>query len=189
MRPSRLAIAIVVLFSPSLMASDKGVGSLDASDYQKDAIGIADSTVAGQSSALQTPVEDGSKQSWWQHVVLTIITTTGAVAVPVLTTLLIVLLRRWNVRLEYDKAEWVARKGADFAEQAARNYLRGGQPLDGGKTMHIALTQSRKLATGTLAPWATAALEGLIEAHLGAQNRDKPKPTPEHFSPEDTEQG
>lgn len=128
-------------------------------------------------------------QSWWQHLILTIVTTFSAVAVPVLTTLLIVFIRRWNIKVEYDKAEWVARQGANYAEQIARNHLRGGQPLRGDKVLTIALEQSRKLATGTLAPWATNALQELIEAKLGDDNRDKPKPAPEGLRRDPTEPG
>jgi len=117
-------------------------------------------------------------QAWWQHLVITVISTTGAVAVPVLTTLLIVLLRRWNIKLEYQKAEWFAIQGKNYAEQMARNVLREGRAVDTSESAKLALRYSRELATGKLAPWASKELAGLIEARLGADNQYKPKPEP-----------
>lgn len=116
------------------------------------------------------------KQAWWQHLLFTLITTAGAIAVPVLTTLLVVLLRRWNVKVEYEKAEWIAKQGKNFAEQKARVALKEGQAVDSSETSKSALEFSRSLAAGKLAPWAAGKLSGLIEASLGEDNKSKDKP-------------
>lgn len=115
-------------------------------------------------------------QEWWQHLLVTVISTIGTVAVPVLSTLLVVLLRRWNIRVEYEKAEWFAKQGKNYAEQMARNALKDGKRVDINKTSQLALEYSRDLARGKLAPWAAKELSGLIEAQLGQDNHAKPKP-------------
>lgn len=109
-------------------------------------------------------------QAWWQYLVMTIIQIVGAIAVPVLSTLLIVLLRRWNIKVEYEKAAWVAGKAKDFAEQKARVALKDGKTLDAPEVAKIALEQARLLGQGKLAPWATRMLQDLIEAKVGQDN-------------------
>lgn len=125
---------------------------------------------------LQATPENQETQSWWQHIVITIITTTGAIAVPVLSTLMIILLRRWNIKVEYEKAEWVATQAKNYAEQLARNALKEGKQVEGSSTARLALDYSRQLARDKLAPWSAAQLAGLIEAKLGEDNKAKPKP-------------
>lgn len=131
-----------------------------------------------QVDAKADNTEKEKKQAWWQHLVFTVITTTGTIAVPVLSTLLVVLLRRWNIKVEYEKAEWVAKQGKNYAEQLARNALKEGYTVNNSDTSKTALKYSRELAAGKLAPWAARELAGLIEASLGEDNRAKEKPGP-----------
>lgn len=134
--------------------------------------------VAGEVTVAPVEVKAEEKtedmQSWWQHLLITLISIFGTIAVPVLSTLAILLLKRWNIKVEYDKAEWVANKAKDYAEQKARVALKDGKPLNAEGIKKVALEKGRELGEGNLAPWVAKFLTDLIEAKLGSDNKDKP---------------
>lgn len=113
-------------------------------------------------------------QSWWQNLLVSVIKIVGAIAVPVLSTLLIILLKRWNIKVEYEKVEFVAGKAKNYAEQFARNKLKEGKPLNAPEVAKIALVKGRELGEGKIASWAAKLLVDLIEAKCGEDNKDKP---------------
>jgi len=115
---------------------------------------------------VQPPVVD--TQQWWQNLLVQIISFVAAVATPVLSVLAISLLRKWGVKLEREKVEWIASKAIGYGEQKAKNALKDGKPLEGPEIMKMALHQAAQLAEGYKADKKLAAyLENLIEAKLG----------------------
>lgn len=113
-------------------------------------------------------------QKWWQNLLVTVISTVLTIATPVLSLLLVILLRRWNIKVELDKVQHFAKAGKDYAEQFARNKLKEGKKLAAPEVAKIALDKGRELSEGKLAPWAADKLSDWIEAKVGSDNKDKP---------------
>jgi len=105
-------------------------------------------------------------QKWWQGLLLIIIEGLIAIIVPILSVLLMGLVRKWNLKIEQDKINWVLDKAVGYGEQYAKNKLKAGQSVTGPEIAKIALEHGTKLAT-TYAPKLGAYLAELIEAKLG----------------------
>jgi len=110
---------------------------------------------------------DAGTQAWWQNLLVTVIQIVGAIATPVLSLLLISLLRRWNIKVEQQKAEWVLGKAVGFGEQKLKTLLKDGKEVVGNEIAKEALGLAERLGKGKLAPWAKKELMDLIEAKLG----------------------
>lgn len=137
--------------------------------------------------AAETPAKD--TQKWWQGLAVTAIEGVVAIALPILSVLLMSLIRKWNLKIEQDKVDWALTKAVGFAEQKAKVALKDGKPMEGPELAKIAvdygtkLLEKYKLASkfgGWLADGIEAKLgEKVVEAG-GAKkvvNGDAPKPT------------
>ena len=111
------------------------------------------------------------KQLWWQVLVTELIKLFVLVAVPVLSSLTVVLLKRWGIKVESEQVEKLAGAAAGFAEQKAIARLGQGQPrTSGAQKMKDAIDFGRRnLDQYGLPARAIAKLEDLIEAHLGKE--------------------
>lgn len=112
---------------------------------------------------------DVVQQAWWQVLIADLLQVFVAIAVPVLSTLVVVLARRWKMNLEFDKVNAIALKAAGWAEQKAYKALREGQPQSSSaEKLDTALEFAKDLANKYKLPAkATEKLEDLIEAALG----------------------
>ena len=118
-------------------------------------------------------------QAWWQGILVLVIQFVAAVATPVLSMLLIMGLRKWNIKLEQDKVEWALGKAVGYGEQAAKKALKDGKPLEGPAVMKIAVEQGDKLLKQyKVDKKVIAYLEDLIEAKLGEKELEKKPQAP-----------
>lgn len=107
-------------------------------------------------------------QALWQAVLVTVLTGVFAIAAPIVSTLVITLLRKWNVKVEQDKVDWVVNKAIGYGEQWAKNKMKDGKPVTGPEVAKEALQYGNKLAA-VYAPKLGGYLAELIEAKLGQQ--------------------
>ena len=118
-----------------------------------------------------TPTPD--MQAWWMNLILMIISFIASIAVPVISYLIIVLLRRWNVKIEQDKIDWILQKTVGYAEQKAKVALKDGKPMSGPEVLKVALDQGNKFLTKyALDKKFSSWLTDLIEAKLGEKTRE-----------------
>lgn len=120
--------------------------------------------------ALAAP-EVGGAQNWWQVLLVEIIRTTLAIAVPVLSTLAYVLLRRVRLNIELEQLQRIATTAAGWAEQRAHQALvSGGALTPSAQKLSTAIAYGADLAQRYgLRQRAVLRLEGLIESKLGQQ--------------------
>lgn len=114
-------------------------------------------------------------QDWWQVLLADLLQAFVVIAVPVISTLVAVLLRRWKINLEADQVEKVAAKAAGWAEQKALSALKEGKPkTSAAEKMSLALDFGNEMVDKyKLKSSAVSKLEHLIEAHLGSKKLEK----------------
>lgn len=93
--------------------------------------------------ATEEPTED--TQKWWQGLVVTVIEGVVAIALPILSILLMSLIRKWNLKIEQDKVDWVLKKALGFAEQKAKVALKDGKPMEGPEIAKAAVEHGTAL--------------------------------------------
>lgn len=121
----------------------------------------------------QPPViSSESTQSVWQNILMTIITSILTVVVPVLSYLIMLLLKKIGLKVEQEKIDWILDKSTGFGDQYAKNMLKDGKPVSGPEIARVAANYGNKLAK-IYAPKLTTYIEELIEARLG-QVQNKP---------------
>jgi uncharacterized membrane protein len=114
---------------------------------------------------------DEVQQVWWQVLVGELLKVFVLIAVPVLSTLVAVLLRRWGVKIETEQVEKLASAAAGWAEQKALEALKDGKPkTSGADKMKLAID----FANGAVEQYglkkkAIGKLQELIEAQLGKE--------------------
>lgn len=120
--------------------------------------------------ALAAP-DAGNAQAWWQVLLIETIKATLAIAVPVLSTLVYVLLRRTKLNIELEQLQRIAGTAAGWAEQRAHQALRAqGTPTPSAQKLATALAYGAELARRYgIRQKAVERLEGLIESKLGQQ--------------------
>ena len=120
--------------------------------------------------ALAAP-DVGGTQNWWQVLLVEIIRTTLAIAVPVLSTLAYVLLRRVKLHIELAQLQRIATTAAGWAEQRAHQALvSGGAMTPSAQKLSTAIAYGADLAQRYgMRQKAVSRLEGLIESKLGQQ--------------------
>lgn len=116
-------------------------------------------------------------QDWWQVLLADLLQAFVVIAVPVISTLVAVLLRRWKINLEADQVEKVAAKAAGWAEQKALSALKEGKPkTSAAEKMDLALNFGNELVEKYgLKRAAAEKLQDLIEAELGKKKLDEKK--------------
>lgn len=119
--------------------------------------------------ATVKPEEAGQK--WWQNLLLIIISGILTIATPILSVLAMSLLKKWNIKVEQQKVDWVLEKAIGYGDQFAKNKLKAGQPVTGPEILKVALEHGGKLAE-QYAPKLGSYLSDLIEAKLGQQGMD-----------------
>jgi hypothetical protein len=114
---------------------------------------------------------DTVQQVWWQVMLGELLKVFVLIAIPVLSTLIAVLLRRWGVKIETEQIEKLAAAAAGWAEQKALEALKDGKPKTGGADkMKLAID----FANGAVEQYglkkkAIGKLQELIESHLGKE--------------------
>jgi len=123
------------------------------------------------------------KQGWWQVALAELLNLFLVIFVPVLSTLIVTLLRRWKINVEFEQVNSIAVKAAGWAEQKALVALKEGMgKTPGGDKMKLALDFANGLADQyKLSAKATAKLQELIESSLGQEKMkaaaaEAPKP-------------
>jgi hypothetical protein len=128
------------------------------------------------------------KQEWWQVLLAELLKIFLVIFVPVLSTLIVSLLRRWKINVEFAQVNDIATKAAGWAEQKALSALKEGkEKTSGGDKMKLALDFANGLANQyKLSSKATEKLQDLIESALGQEkvkaaataeaNGSKPEP-------------
>jgi hypothetical protein len=170
---SLTTILLAALIAVPALASDTStkpdatvVKKLDASA----AVAKADASPApsAPSSPQQTPAKPDA-QTWWQVLLMFLIKASLAIAGPVLSVLVVTLLRRWKINLEYDQVNKLVSAAAGFAEQKSAIALKeGAQKTSGAEKLKLALDFADSLAKQyKLSAKATSKLTELIESHLG----------------------
>lgn len=114
---------------------------------------------------------DEVQQQWWQTMLAELLKVFVLIAVPVLSTLVGVLLRRWGVKVQTEQIEKLASAAAGWAEQKALEALKDGKPkTSGADKMKLAID----FANGAVEQYglkkkAIGKLQELIEAQLGKE--------------------
>jgi len=131
----------------------------------------------------------GDTQKWWQGALVVVLEGVAAIVFPILSVLGMALIRKWNLKIEQDKLDWVLTKSLGFAEQKAKVALKDGKPMDGPSLAKAAVEHGGKLLDQYKLPKKLGdLLADLIEAKLGEKvvegggakkvvNGDAPKPT------------
>lgn len=111
------------------------------------------------------------KQEWWQVLLAELLKVFLVIFVPVLSTLIVSLLKRWKINVEYQQVNDIASKAAGWAEQKALAALKEGKEKTGGaEKMKLALDFANGLANQyKLSAKATEKLQDLIESALGQE--------------------
>lgn len=111
------------------------------------------------------------KQVWWQVLLAELLKLFLVIFVPVLSTLIVSLLKRWKINVEFEQVNSIATKAAGWAEQKALAALKEGkEKTAGADKMKLALDFANGLANQyKLSAKATEKLQDLIESALGQE--------------------
>lgn len=113
-------------------------------------------------------------QKWWQGLLVIIIQAVAAIVTPVLGVLLMILVRKWQLKIEQDKVEWIVSKAVGFGEQKAKQALNAGKPMEGPEIAKVAVEQGGKLLQQYKLPKKLGDyLADLVEAKLGEKLLDQ----------------
>lgn len=105
-------------------------------------------------------------QMWWQNLLVLIITSVVTIATPIISVLIMVLVKKWNLKIEQEKVDWIVTKAVGYGEQYAKNKLKDGKLVEGPEIAKVALEYGTKLGA-MYAPKLGSYLAELIEAKLG----------------------
>lgn len=124
----------------------------------------------GDDSATAT-AQAPEKQDWWQVLLAELLKLFLVIFVPVLSTLIVSLLKRWKINVEFEQVNSIATKAAGWAEQKALSALKEGkEKTSGAEKMKLALDFANGLANQyKLSAKATEKLQDLIESALGQE--------------------
>lgn len=89
---------------------------------------VAASESKAPEKAAEKPTQD--TQKWWQGLLVTVIESFVAVVMPILSILLMILIRKWNLKIEQDKVDWCLDKALGAGEQKLKQMLKDGKPID-----------------------------------------------------------
>ena len=110
----------------------------------------------------------GQTQTWWQNLLVTVITAVLTIAVPIISVLLMALVRKYNLKVEQSKIDWVLEKVTGYGEQWVKNKLKDGSPVTGPEILKVSLEYGSKLLQKyNLADRFGDFLAEMIEAKLG----------------------
>jgi hypothetical protein len=137
--------------------------------------------------ATKEATKDGSKQSWWQGTLVFLIEQLTKIIIPILGVLLMLLVRKWQLKVEQDQVDWIVTKAVGFGEQKAKVALKAGTPLDAPETLKFALEHGSALLNQYKLPAKLGEyLADLIEAKLGEKIVEPVKvPVPKEVKSED----
>lgn len=126
---------------------------------------------ADDKPAAEVKAAEPEKQVWWQVLLAELLKLFLVIFVPVLSTVIVSLLRRWKINVEFDQVNSIATKAAGWAEQKALAALKEGNEKTGGaEKMKMALDFANGLANQyKLSAKATEKLQDLIESALGQE--------------------
>lgn len=122
-------------------------------------------------AAPAVPVEIVAQQVWWQTLLSELLKVFVLIAVPVLTALIVILLKRGGMKIDSEQIEKLAGAAAGWAEQKALEALKDGKPkTSGADKMKLAID----FANGAVGQYglkkkAIGKLQELIESHLGKE--------------------
>jgi hypothetical protein len=143
-----------------------------ATDPAKPAAAAADEKPAATGDEKPAAeVKEPEKQVWWQVLLAELLKLFLVIFVPVLSTLIVTLLRRWKINVEFEQVNSIATKAAGWAEQKALSALKEGkEKTAGADKMKLALDFANGLANQyKLSAKATEKLQDLIESSLGQE--------------------
>ncbi len=111
------------------------------------------------------------QQQWWQVLLAELLKLFLVIFVPVLSTVIVSLLKRWKINVEFEQVNSIATKAAGWAEQKALAALKEGkEKTAGAEKMKLALDFANGLAAQyKLSAKATEKLQDLIESALGQE--------------------
>jgi len=126
-------------------------------------------TVTSKSTPSTETVKDiQTTQSWLQGMFVIIIEAVVAIVTPIISILLMFLIRKWNLKIEQDKVDWALDKGIGYAEQLVKKALKDGEPMAESGIKEAAVEKSREvLQQYGLADKFGSWLADGIEARLG----------------------
>lgn len=135
------------------------------------AAAATDEKPADKPAAEVTKPAEPEKQVWWQVLLAELLKLFLVIFVPVLSTLIVTLLRRWKINVEFEQVNSIATKAAGWAEQKALAALKEGKEKTGGaEKMKMALDFANGMANQyKLSAKATEKLQDLIESSLGQE--------------------
>lgn len=136
--------------------------------------------------ALAQTVAAEPTQKWWQALLLYVVTVVGGIAAPIISYLVIALLRKKNIAVDTALVDGLVEKGINFAEeQAAKALKNGAKPDPGAEKMKLAISAVDSLAEQfKLKKLAVDKIKLLIEAKLGSSRETPPTPTPPPTTPQ-----
>jgi len=118
-------------------------------------------------------------QKWWQALLIYVVTVVGGIAAPVISYLVITLLKKKNIVVDAALVDGLVEKGINFAEEQAAKALKTGQKPDASAAkMQTAINAvDLLLEQFKLKKLASDKLKVLIESKLGAaRNGDATAP-------------
>lgn len=124
--------------------------------------------VEKKAEETKTAAETQDTQKWWQGILVTVIEAVLAIVTPILSILIMLLVKKWKLKIEQDKVDWVLSKGLGAGEQYIKGKLKAGLPVEGPEVAKIALDLTNKLAVQYQLPSKLGNyFADLIEAKLG----------------------
>jgi len=175
MRLVTISILALLLIAPvaSLATSDSGV-RVDAvvaaasQPVAKVAPKVDDKVVPTKRSDEKPEVKEEGSQKWWQNLLVTLISAIIAVVSPILSILLMSLIRKWNLKIEQEKVDWILEKGLGAGEQYMKGLLKDGKTVIGPDVAKVGAEVTKKLLDEYgLAKKFGKYVSELLEAKLG----------------------
>jgi len=107
-------------------------------------------------------------QKWWQGVLVTLLEGLVAILLPILSILGMALVRKFGLKIEQEKLDWILDKAVGYGEQKLKTLLKAGKPVDGPEIAKAALEHGNTLLKkyGLFSKFGDWLAEG-IEAKLG----------------------
>lgn len=124
---------------------------------------------------LALAAELAAKQTWWEHLLLTLIQIVLLIGLPTLVVLISKVLSRFNINVESEQLTKIAQQASNWAEHKAKIALKdSGEKTEGAQKMELALGFAKGMAEQYKLPEkAQAKMKDLIEAAVS----EKEKPT------------
>lgn len=146
-------------------------------------IGLVPGAVEGKDDK-KVPAAPEESQKWWQGLLVTVIEASVAILLPILSILLMGLIRKWNLKIDQDKVDWVLNKAIGYAEQKAKVALNEGEPMEGPEIARIAIDQAEFLlkkykAAAKLGDWIAKGIEAKLGEKLLENGGKSVKPVNE----------